>query len=512
MPNKTIWKRRIITLTILLGTFPLFSAALTLDEIKDKLLGILERVSVLKVEVERAADGAKVSGAHPYLPCLSLGRNLRTGMGGEDVQKLQEFLVKAGLLAEDKATGYFGPLTEAAVKKWQSAQGIVSSGNAASTGYGVVGPKTRATILTICKTQVIEAQSVPIRTCPVEPEVPGEAACAGTWEKGYDAAGCLTGYQCVESATAPAPVSPPATSSLTILSPSSGVVVTGGNSLRISWQSKNVPAYVGVTLAVADVSGAVVGEIARGLSPSGVYLWRVPQGNTDCSQGENAFDCIEKFARCDGSMSVCSFEPGTYTIRAVLSGLESSSEPFQIAGTAITDVLKSLVGAPVLPSSSYNPPLSSSGIGSCVHDGQSYDEETTLSVPCEAGKCPSETSGYISGTCKTGRWCIPQTSNCAAAFADIDVRAYSGSGSSGTQSGTGVSCPQEGWRAYLACPYGGCVTGWNICRSGVWILDSVQETVIVGMQGPCESGQVWCSVGTGFGCVATSQCINGSAL
>ncbi|MBI2612302.1 peptidoglycan-binding protein [Candidatus Kaiserbacteria bacterium] len=513
MPNKKTWKRAIITLTILLGAFPLFSAALTLDEIKDKLLGILERVSVLKVEVERAADITVGSGAHPYLPCLSLGRNLRAGMEGEDVQKLQEFLIKAGLLAEGKATGYFGPLTEAAVKKWQSAQGIVASGSAASTGYGVVGPKTRAAVLTICKTQVTEVQSVPARTCPVEPEAPEENACTGTWEKGYDAAGCLTGYQCVEAAVAPALVSSPvATSSLTILSPSYGTLVTGGNTLRISWQSKNVPSYKGVALSIIDVSGNTVGEIARNLAPSGVYLWRVPQGNTDCTEGENAFDCIEKFARCDGNTSVCALEPGLYTIRAALSELESSSEPFQIAGTAITDVLKSLVGAPVLPSPSYNPPASSGGIGSCVHDGQSYDEETTLSVPCEAGKCPSETSGYISGTCKTGRWCIPQTSNCAAAFADIDVGAYSGSGGSGTQSGTGVSCPQEGWRAYLACPYGGCTTGWNICRGGIWILDSVQETVIVGMQGPCESGQVWCSIGTGFGCVAASQCVNGSAL
>src|SRR3989344_9699049 len=108
MPNPKVWKRAIVTLTFFLGALPLFSAALTLDEIKDKLLGILERVSVLKVELERVS-GEGASGTHPELPCLSLGRTLRAGMEGEDVQKLQEFLIKSGLLAKDKATGYFGP-------------------------------------------------------------------------------------------------------------------------------------------------------------------------------------------------------------------------------------------------------------------------------------------------------------------------------------------------------------------------------------------------------------------
>ena len=38
-------------------------------------------------------------------------------------------------------TGYFGPATLAAVKKFQVKYGIASSGN---PGYGLVGPKTRA--------------------------------------------------------------------------------------------------------------------------------------------------------------------------------------------------------------------------------------------------------------------------------------------------------------------------------------------------------------------------------
>ena len=506
------FKRAIITLTIVFGVLPLAASALTLDEIKARLLELLERVSVLKVELEQAGQNTDASKTYPQLPCLSLGRTLRVGMSGEDVAKLQELLIRADLLGEGKATGYFGPLTEAAVKKWQAAQGIVSSGDAASTGFGVVGPKTRAAILTVCKSEVIAARAAPARSCPVEPSVPSASACAGSWQKGLDAGGCVSGYECIEVATAPeSPPPPSATSSITVLQPRAGAIVTGGNTLTISWQSRNVSSGAGVSIFLVDAAGSIVGEITRDLASSGTYLWRVPQGSTDCSAGENAFDCIEKFARCDGGTSICSLEPGSYVIRVALSELESSSEPFQIAGTAITDLLQALVGAPVLPPPSFSTSSAQAGVNSCVHDGRTYAEGTTLSVPCGAGKCLSETSGYISGTCTTGRWCIPQTSYCATAFADIDVSAYKGGGAGSIKSGYTSYCPQEGWRAYLACPYGGCKTGWNICRGGIWILDSVQETVIVGMQGPCESGQVWCGIGYGFGCVAASQCINGSA-
>lgn len=66
-------------------------------------------------------------------------QNLTLGSTGEEVTKLQEFLLAEGLLASDVTpTGYFGPLTEEAVKKFQQANGIEQA--------GVVGPKTRAAL------------------------------------------------------------------------------------------------------------------------------------------------------------------------------------------------------------------------------------------------------------------------------------------------------------------------------------------------------------------------------
>lgn len=71
--------------------------------------------------------------------------SLSRGMKNAEVLMLQHFLItQYSDFTEEYATGYFGATTEAAVKQWQSEHGIVSKGSAATTGWGAVGPKTRA--------------------------------------------------------------------------------------------------------------------------------------------------------------------------------------------------------------------------------------------------------------------------------------------------------------------------------------------------------------------------------
>ena len=53
---------------------------------------------------------------------------LKRGMNGDDVKKLQEELIKIGLLDENSADGIFGPNTEAAVKKLQNSLGVEATG------------------------------------------------------------------------------------------------------------------------------------------------------------------------------------------------------------------------------------------------------------------------------------------------------------------------------------------------------------------------------------------------
>ena len=82
--------------------------------------------------------------------CPNLTRTLSLGSRGQDVVQLQQFLISQNLLAAGNDTGYFGKLTQAAVQSFQRQQGIVSSGTPASTGYGLVGARTRAKIASVC--------------------------------------------------------------------------------------------------------------------------------------------------------------------------------------------------------------------------------------------------------------------------------------------------------------------------------------------------------------------------
>jgi peptidoglycan hydrolase-like protein with peptidoglycan-binding domain len=79
-------------------------------------------------------------------PAILINNNISYGARGSDVISLQGFLAGQGYLSADSITGYFGPLTEAAVRAFQRNHDIVSSGDRFSTGYGVVGPLTRARI------------------------------------------------------------------------------------------------------------------------------------------------------------------------------------------------------------------------------------------------------------------------------------------------------------------------------------------------------------------------------
>lgn len=91
---------------------------------------------------------AAISGAPA---CPKLSRSLQKGSEGEDVRGLQRYLASDSTVYPDgQIVGTYGALTEAAVKRWQVKYNVVTSGDAATTGFGAVGAKTISAIAQVC--------------------------------------------------------------------------------------------------------------------------------------------------------------------------------------------------------------------------------------------------------------------------------------------------------------------------------------------------------------------------
>lgn len=102
-------------------------------------------------------------GSAPWRECLpaapastaggKLTVNMSLGMRHAEVAALQKALnalghavAAAGPGSAGRETEYFGALTREAVRRFQCAQGIVCGGDERTTGYGRVGPLTRAAL------------------------------------------------------------------------------------------------------------------------------------------------------------------------------------------------------------------------------------------------------------------------------------------------------------------------------------------------------------------------------
>jgi peptidoglycan hydrolase-like protein with peptidoglycan-binding domain len=75
----------------------------------------------------------------------TITETLAPGSSGSAVTTLQTLLTTDGDYA-GPITGYYGLLTETAVEHFQTKEGIISYGSPDTTGYGAVGPRTRAAL------------------------------------------------------------------------------------------------------------------------------------------------------------------------------------------------------------------------------------------------------------------------------------------------------------------------------------------------------------------------------
>ena len=107
-----------------------------------QLLAQIESLRAQLKEIQSASGGLHGDPASSTKRLL-FGRVLTLGMSGDDVRALQQALaVRPDIYPEGLITGYYGTLTERAVKQFQKLEGIVGSGTPETTGYGQVGPLT----------------------------------------------------------------------------------------------------------------------------------------------------------------------------------------------------------------------------------------------------------------------------------------------------------------------------------------------------------------------------------
>ena len=135
----------IITLTLFI-IFPFFSftnaqtstttpdTSVLIKQLQLIITSLQSQINDLKAQIESSKK--EIETVKVEVKELKLTRSLFRGATGDDVKQLQQYLVSQfpDLYPAKQVTGYFGPATEAAIKKLQEKNGIES--------IGIVGPKT----------------------------------------------------------------------------------------------------------------------------------------------------------------------------------------------------------------------------------------------------------------------------------------------------------------------------------------------------------------------------------
>jgi peptidoglycan hydrolase-like protein with peptidoglycan-binding domain len=141
---------------------------------------LLQLVNELQQQLEAQRGGSEATSASTAAySCIELTRSMYLGSNDAStagqVGKLQRFLQNTGHYTYGEVTGYFGPATQQAVQRWQSANGVVSNGTPDTTGFGLVGSKTRAEMSLGCEVEIEPVVSVTSVSSDKNPVVKGSA-------------------------------------------------------------------------------------------------------------------------------------------------------------------------------------------------------------------------------------------------------------------------------------------------------------------------------------------------
>ncbi len=108
-------KKLLFTLILTLS-LPLFVSATTLSDLESKIAALLAQIQTLQTKLQTLKQ-TEPTQTPPASVSSSFTTTLGKGSEGSEVTKLQQYLAKDGTLyPEGLITGYYGSLTESAVK------------------------------------------------------------------------------------------------------------------------------------------------------------------------------------------------------------------------------------------------------------------------------------------------------------------------------------------------------------------------------------------------------------
>lgn len=172
------------SISILALLLPVGVSAATAEELAAQIKALLDQVDALQKQVGSGQTGAQTqvqtgTATNPgtgTLQCPYISRVLKRGASGADVTRLQQFLaLDPSIYPEAQVTGFYGALTEAAVKRFQCKNKLVCDGTPDSTGYGVTGPRTAALLALQCPDVIGSNSGTPsgfIRVTPTSGAAP----------------------------------------------------------------------------------------------------------------------------------------------------------------------------------------------------------------------------------------------------------------------------------------------------------------------------------------------------
>ncbi len=286
------------TLMWAVGVAALPVSAQTTSGLQAQITALLAQIAQLQAQMGTSSSQTTTTSSYSFTKDLTLGSK------GADVTALQQLLINKGdLTAVSAPTGYFGTATQAALGKYQAANGI-------SPAAGYFGPKTRA---------FVNSMTV------------GSSTTTTTTTTGGQTTTTTTGTQTTTSVAAPA-------SGLLVTvassNPATGSLISGtsGGAARVPVLSVNLTAGTSGGVTVSAINFHKVGVLSDS-SVAGAYLTqngKVLYQYNSLNQGVLSFSGM--------SLNVPAGQTVTLTLAIDVSGGLSAGNTVAFSMNAASDV------------------------------------------------------------------------------------------------------------------------------------------------------------------------------